>query len=70
LPADPDEGGVRSLFGLDRKYAKFPNLLIAYVWHLSGAATAATFALSYEEALGVAEQMAWTTKRAWPTVAT
>ena len=38
-------------FGLDRKFAKFPNLLIAYVWHLDRAEAVATFALTYEEAL-------------------
>lgn len=52
-------------FGLDRKYAEFPNLLIAYVWHLARADAAVTYALTYAEALGVAREMGYTETESW-----
>jgi len=52
-------------FGLDQKYAKFPNLLIAYVWYLARADAVATFALTYNEALRVAEEMGYTDTESW-----
>jgi hypothetical protein len=53
-------------FGIDRKYAKFPNLLIAFVWNLAGPPDQiATFALSYPEALSVAENMGYTVTESW-----
>ncbi len=52
-------------FGLDRKYAKFPNLLIAFVWHLDCEEPETTFALSYEEACRVAETMGYTNTTSW-----
>jgi hypothetical protein len=52
-------------FGLDRKYEKFPGLLIAYVWHLSSPTDAVTYAMSYEECLSIAEQMGWTQTASW-----
>ena len=38
-------------FVVDKRYAKFPGLLLAYVWHLGDRQQAVTYALSYEEAL-------------------
>ena len=52
-------------FGLDKKYAKFPNLLIAYVWHLDGNDKVATFALNYQEALGVISDMGYAKSTSW-----
>jgi len=52
-------------FSLNQKYAKFPNLLIAYVWHLALPDDVTTFALAYNEAFGVAEKMGWTTTPSW-----
>jgi hypothetical protein len=51
-------------FAIDRKYAKFPNLLIAFVWNLVGPPDQiVTFALSYQEALSVADKMGYTGSR-------
>jgi len=52
-------------FGLDQKYAAFPGLLIAYVWHLAEPDAAVTFALTYAEALGVAKEMGYTRTASW-----
>lgn len=52
-------------FGLDRKYANFPGLLIAYVWHIAEPDAAVTFALTYAEALDVARRMGYTKTESW-----
>ncbi len=52
-------------FSLDRKYAKFPDLILAYVWNLERAASTVTFALTYREAFEVAMTMGWTTTNSW-----
>lgn len=52
-------------FGLYRKYSRFPGLIIAYVWHLAAPARAVTFALTYSEAYGIAEQIGWTKTSSW-----
>jgi hypothetical protein len=51
--------------GLDQKYAKFPNLLIAYVWHLDRPEAVVTFALTYDEAFRVAQKMGYTETPSW-----
>ncbi len=52
-------------FRVDKKYAKFQNLLIAYVWHLDVEGQVETYALDYEEALAVADEMGWTRTATW-----
>lgn len=52
-------------FGLYRKYSRFPDLIIAYVWHLATPARAATYALTYPEALQIAETIGWTKTASW-----
>jgi hypothetical protein len=50
---------------VDRKYAKFPNLLIAYVWYVEDSAKSVTYATTYREALSVAEAMGYTKTVSW-----
>lgn len=52
-------------FGLDRKYARFPNLLIAYVWHLDRSEDVVTFALTYDEACRVLQEMGYANTTSW-----
>jgi hypothetical protein len=52
-------------FGIDRKYEKFPGLILAYVWHLDDREQAVTFAMSFSEARGVADAMGWTATPSW-----
>jgi hypothetical protein len=54
-----------AVFGLDQKYEKFRDLLIAYVWHLGRAKAAVTYVLSYAEARGVADSMGYTKTESW-----
>ena len=52
-------------FVVDKRYAKFPGLLLAYVWHLGDRQQAVTYALSYEEALAIADELGWTRTESW-----
>lgn len=52
-------------FAVDQKYEKFPNLIIAYVWNLNDPQEAATYAMTYSDALGIAEAMGWTRTVSW-----
>jgi hypothetical protein len=52
-------------FSIDRKYEKFPGLVIAYVWGLAGKCDACTYALTYKEAIEVADKMGWTETNSW-----
>jgi hypothetical protein len=54
-----------SCFAVDQKYGKFPNLLLAYVWHLEDPDRAVAYALSYPEALSVAQEMGYTATMSW-----
>lgn len=54
-------------FSVDGKYGKFANLIIAYVWHLDRSADAVVYALTFHEAVGVAEAMGWTNTASWKT---
>lgn len=52
-------------FGLDRKYAEFPDLLLAYVWNLDTRDRIMTFAMTYQEALGILEAMGYADTASW-----
>jgi hypothetical protein len=55
---------VRS-FGIDRKYAAFPSLILAYVWYVEDADKTMTCALAYRDAVSVAELMGYTKSPSW-----
>ncbi len=52
-------------FSLDTKYAKISNLVIAYVWGLQAPEHSQCFALTYSEAVEIADTMKWTTTASW-----
>lgn len=52
-------------FAIDRKYEKFSGLLIAYVWRLNSPKDAVTYALTFDQARSIAEQMGWTRTASW-----
>src|ERR1700722_2200821 len=51
------KAATRKVFSLDPKYAKFPNLILAYVWNLELPSETKCFALTYPEAHQVATDM-------------
>ncbi|HLV97679.1 MAG TPA: hypothetical protein VKT82_03285 [Ktedonobacterales bacterium] len=52
-------------FSLATKYRRLPDLILAYVWHLATPAQAITYALTYDEALAIAEALPWTKTESW-----
>lgn len=52
-------------FGIDKKYGKFRDLLLAYVWNLDSKSEPITFALTYDEALQIATAMGYTKTESW-----
>ena|SRR3989338_7570803 len=59
------KASIGEMFSLDAKYAKFPTMIIAYVWHVDNANLTETYFLTYDEAFSIAEQMRWTTTASW-----
>jgi hypothetical protein len=74
---DRDERGFRAIpiqlkssttasFSIDQKYAKMPELLLCFVWYLGVSQQQRTcFALTYNEALLVGDQLGWTKSASW-----
>lgn len=52
-------------FGIFRKYEKFHDLILAYVWHVDGASAAETYALTCDEARAIGEAMGWLETPSW-----
>lgn len=52
-------------FVVDRKYERFHQLLMVYVWHCAVPSTAVTFCLTHEECVAVATTMGWTSTASW-----
>ncbi len=55
----------RRSFSVWRKYDRFPNLIMAYVWGIGGEVEAETYALTQAEVLAIAEAMRWTKTTSW-----
>jgi hypothetical protein len=52
-------------FSLSSKYERIAQLLLAYVWYANDPEQACTYALRYDEAKSVADQMGWTSTESW-----
>ncbi len=55
----------RRSFGIWRKYEKIHDLILAFVWHVDGASAPETYALTYGEAVAIAEVLGWTRTASW-----
>jgi hypothetical protein len=60
LKASTGEG-----FGLDKKYEKTANLILAYVWHVTDPVSYCIYALSYREALAILHRKGHTATTSW-----
>jgi hypothetical protein len=56
-----------SAFGVFRKYERVADLILAYVWHLEEPAAAVTYAMTYPQAVALAEAQGWTATASWET---
>jgi len=52
-------------FGIDRKYEKFPHLVMAFVWHVASPVDAVTYAMTYKDLHAIAEEMGYTKTLSW-----
>ena len=59
------KASIGKSFSIDKKYSKFPDMIIAYVWYANEPAKTVTYALTYSEAIKVADQMGWTKTTSW-----
>jgi len=59
------KASTRRSFSLDRKYERIHNLLIVYVWHLADDRPRVCYALTYAEALKIADRVGWTKTKSW-----
>jgi hypothetical protein len=59
------KGAERKSFSIDKKYEKVPHLLFAYVWGIQEEEIHKTFAMTYQEAFDVAEEMGYTKTESW-----
>lgn len=52
-------------FSLDRKYARFPNLLIAYVWNVYEGVKGDVYLLTFDQALKVMDAKGYSKTDSW-----
>lgn len=59
------KASMKRSFSINRKYERFHNLLLVYVWNLSNDDHRVSYALTYREALSVANLAGWTKTKSW-----
>ena len=52
-------------FSISKKYARVRDLVLAFVWYLEDPTRAATYALTYPEAIAIGDKMGWTKTASW-----
>lgn len=52
-------------FSIDQKYERIIDLLITYIWHVDSEEETRIYAMSYAEAVDIADQLGWTQTESW-----
>lgn len=52
-------------FSLDQKYERISDLIMAYVWHVDAPQQTVIYALTYDQAFSIAEELGWTRTASW-----
>lgn len=52
-------------FGINKKYEKFPGMLIAHLWFTNEPLKAVLYIMTYQQALEIAETLGWTKTNSW-----
>lgn len=52
-------------FGIQKKYDKFPELMLIHIWGLHEIGSAESFAMTQEDAVHIGELMGWTRTKSW-----
>jgi hypothetical protein len=63
-PIQLKAAGDRS-FSIDRRYGRFPSLLLAYVWDLNDFPSTRCYLMSHEESIAIGDVMGWTKTASW-----
>jgi hypothetical protein len=61
------KAAMSEVFSLDPKYEYIPRLIMVYVWHLWKSSKTICYAMTYPEALQIAEEMGYTKTASWMT---
>lgn len=59
------KASTQESFSLDRKYEKFPNLLIAYVWNVNAGDKGDVYLLRFDQALKVMDAKGYSRTDSW-----
>ena len=59
------KAATTACFSLSTKYERIAQLLLAYIWYANDPDQARTYALRYDEAKNVADQVGWTSTESW-----
>jgi hypothetical protein len=59
------KAATNASFSLFSKYERIAQLLLAYVWHANDPEQACAYALRYDQAKDVADEMGWTRTESW-----
>jgi hypothetical protein len=59
------KASTQESFSLDRKYERFPNLLIAYVWNLNANDRSEVYLLTFDQALKVIDVKGYSKTDSW-----
>jgi hypothetical protein len=59
------KASTQESFSLDRKYEKFSNLLIAYVWNVNAGEKGDVYLLTFEQALRVMQAKGYSSTDSW-----
>lgn len=59
------KASTQESFSLDRKYEKFSNLLIAYVWNVNAGERGDVYLLTFQEALKVMDEKGYSKTDSW-----
>lgn len=64
IPMQVKAASQRS-FSISRKYNKFPNLIMVYVWNILSDEMSVIYALTQQEAVSVGDEMGYTATASW-----
>jgi hypothetical protein len=59
------KAATQKAFSLNKKYEKFPNMLLTYVWNLDDINNAVSYALTFKEAFKICDALGWTKTPSW-----
>lgn len=59
------KAATKAMFSIDKKYEKFPNLLMVFLWYIHDLEKTEIYALTYEQSLQIATEKGWTTTSSW-----